>query len=69
MKQIFQNCINIERSTRPVIDKIIQDFLKYYSSSIEKLNLKQREDQKNNNLEINYEPSSAPCTDAMPILW
>ena len=25
MKQIFQNCINIERSTRPVIDKLNQE--------------------------------------------
>ncbi|KAK8834234.1 hypothetical protein M9Y10_027134 [Tritrichomonas musculus] len=36
MKQIFQNCINFEGSTRPEIDKIIQDFLKYYSTSIKK---------------------------------
>lgn len=36
MKQIFQNCINFEGSTRPEIDQIIQDFLKYYSSSIKK---------------------------------
>ena len=35
MKQIFENCINIEGSTRPTIDEIIHDFMKYYSSFIQ----------------------------------
>lgn len=50
----------------------VEGSLKLYRKLSRKLyfqSIETTEDQKNNNLEINYEPSSTPCTDAMPILW
>lgn len=46
---------------------------KLYRKLSRKLYLQQSkkddDDQVFNDLEINYEPSATPCTDAMPILW
>ena len=50
----------------------IEGSLKLYKKFSHKLYLQKSAESENpifNDLEINYEPSATPCTEAMPILW